>query len=50
MAGTWELLLTVPVRDVEIVVGRFLGVLAMLSAMLALTLYYPDHAAGVRRP
>lgn len=39
--GTWELLLTVPVRDVEIVVGKFLGALAMLSAMLALTLYYP---------
>ena len=39
--GTWELLLTVPVRDVEIVVGKFLGALAMLGAMLALTLYYP---------
>ena len=39
--GTWELLLTVPVSDVEIVVGKFLGALAMLSAMLVLTLYYP---------
>lgn len=39
--GTWELLLTVPVRDVEIVVGKFLGALAMLSGMLALTLFYP---------
>ena len=39
--GTWELLLTVPVRDVEIVLGKFLGSLAMLSGMLALTLYYP---------
>ena len=39
--GTWELLLTVPVRDVEIVVGKFLEALAMLSAMLVLTLYYP---------
>ena len=39
--GTWELLLTVPVRDVEIVAGKFLGALAMLSAMLVLTLYYP---------
>lgn len=39
--GTWELLLTVPVRDVEIVVGKFLGALAMLGAMLGLTLYYP---------
>ena len=40
-AGTWELLLTVPVRDVEIVAGKFLGALAMLGVMLALTLYYP---------
>ena len=39
--GTWELLLTVPVRDVEIVLGKFLGSLAMLSGMLILTLYYP---------
>ena len=39
--GTWELLLTVPVRDVEIVVGKFLGALAMLTGMLVLTFYYP---------
>ena len=39
--GTWELLLTVPVRDVEIIVGKFLGSLAVLAGMLALTLYYP---------
>jgi ABC-2 type transport system permease protein len=40
-AGTWELLLTVPVRDAEIVLGKFLGSLAVLAAMLLLTLYYP---------
>ncbi len=39
--GTWELLLTVPVRDVEIVLGKFLGSLALLACMLLLTLYYP---------
>ncbi len=39
--GTWELLLTVPVRDVEIVIGKFLGSLALLASMLLLTLYYP---------
>lgn len=39
--GTWELLLTVPVRDAEIVAGKFLAALAMLAVMLALTLYYP---------
>jgi ABC-2 type transport system permease protein len=39
--GTWELLLTAPVRDVEIVLGKFGGALLTLTAMLALTLYYP---------
>lgn len=39
--GTWELLLTAPVRDGDIVLGKFLGSLAILSGMLALTLYYP---------
>lgn len=39
--GTWELLLTVPVRDVEIILGKYLGGLAVLVSMLALTTYYP---------
>jgi gliding motility-associated transport system permease protein len=39
--GTWELLLTVPVRDTEIILGKFLGSLAVLTGMLVLTLYYP---------
>lgn len=39
--GTWELLLTVPVRDGEIVLGKFLSGLAVLCGMLVLTLYYP---------
>lgn len=39
--GTWELLLTVPVRDASIIVGKYLSALAVLLAMLALTLYYP---------
>ncbi len=39
--GTWEFLLTAPVRDIEIILGKFLGSLVMLSGMLALTLYYP---------
>lgn len=39
--GTWELLLTAPVRDGEIVLGKFGGSLAVLAIMLALTLYYP---------
>ena len=40
-SGTWELLLTAPVRDVEIVVGKFLGSLAVLTGMLVTTLYFP---------
>lgn len=39
--GTWELLLTAPVRDTEVVLGKFLGSLGMLAVMLALTLYFP---------
>lgn len=39
--GTWELLLTVPVRDVDIILGKFLSGLAVLASMFALTAYYP---------
>jgi ABC-2 type transport system permease protein len=39
--GTVELLLTNPVRDIEVVLGKFLGVLGFVLAMLAMTLYYP---------
>jgi ABC-2 type transport system permease protein len=34
-------LLTVPVRDTEIILGKFIGSLAMLTGMLLLTFYYP---------
>ena len=39
--GTIELLLTNPVRDFEVVLGKYLGALAFLLVMLAFTLYYP---------
>ncbi len=39
--GTLELLLTAPVRDSEVIMGKFLGSLGVLTAMLALTFYYP---------
>ena len=39
--GTLELLLTAPVRDSEIIMGKFLGSLGILTVMLALTFYYP---------
>ena len=39
--GTMELLLTAPVRDSELVLGKFLGVFLLLLAMLACTAIYP---------
>ena len=39
--GTLELLLTAPVRDSEVIMGKFLGSLGILTGMLALTFYYP---------
>lgn len=40
-SGTIELLLTLPVRDWQVVLGKFLASLAVYAVMLALTLYYP---------
>jgi ABC-2 type transport system permease protein len=39
--GTLELLLTSPLRDVELVLGKWLASLAFFVAMLALTVPYP---------
>ncbi|HLH72624.1 MAG TPA: ABC transporter permease [Chloroflexota bacterium] len=39
--GTIELVLTSPVRDVELVVGKFLGGMGLLVSMLVLTGFYP---------
>ncbi len=39
--GTIELLLTSPVRDWEIILGKYAASLTFLLAMLLLTLYYP---------
>lgn len=39
--GTIELLLTNPVRDIEVVLGKFLGVMGFILVMLAMTLYFP---------
>ena len=39
--GTWELLLTAPVREYEMVLGKFFSCLLVLAGMLILTLYFP---------
>lgn len=39
--GTIELLLTAPVRDSEIILGKFFGSLGIILVMLVLTFYYP---------
>ena len=39
--GTIELLLTSPVRDWEVIIGKYLASLTFLVTLLALTLYYP---------
>jgi ABC-2 type transport system permease protein len=40
-AGTLELLLTYPVRDGQVLLGKFLAALALYAILLALTLLYP---------
>jgi ABC-2 type transport system permease protein len=40
-SGTIELLLTYPVRDGAVLVGKYLAALALYAIMLALTLLYP---------
>ena len=39
--GTLEVLLTLPVRRVELVLGKFLAVMALVALALALTLFLP---------
>jgi ABC-2 type transport system permease protein len=39
--GTLEVLLTAPVRDAELVIGKWLGSMLFMLTLLALTLVYP---------
>lgn len=39
-SGTIELLLTSPITDLEIIVGKFIGALALYAAMLVVTMIY----------
>jgi ABC-2 type transport system permease protein len=45
--GTVELLITMPVREAEVIVGKFLGVLGLFGVLLALTLPYPMSVAAL---
>jgi ABC-2 type transport system permease protein len=39
--GTIELLMTAPVRDSEVIIGKFLGSVGVMVVMLVFTIYYP---------
>ena len=48
-AGNMELLLTYPLRDGEILLGKFLAALVLYMLILALTLFYPVTVAWFTR-
>ena len=49
-SGTFELLLTYPIRDIETVLGKFIACLLVFAIMLGLTLVYPLFLASVNEP
>ena len=48
-SGTIELLLTSPLTDVQIIMGKFLGAIALYAAMLAVTLVAYGRALRLRQ-
>ena len=46
-SGTLELLITMPIRDWEVVVGKFLAAVGLLAALLLLTLVYAVTLAAI---
>jgi ABC-2 type transport system permease protein len=48
--GTMEILLTLPVTDVEVVVGKLFGAVGFLLVALALTLAYPILLFAIGKP
>jgi len=40
-SGTMEILLTLPVRPIQLVIGKFLAVMALISVALGLTIFLP---------
>ena len=49
-SGTIELLLTSPLTDAQIVLGKFLGAVALYALMLAVTLDSHRHPVHLRQP
>jgi ABC-2 type transport system permease protein len=49
-SGTIELLLTSPVTDVEIILGKFLGSVGLFAALLGVTLLYVSVLFGLGEP
>ena len=47
-SGTIELLLTAPLTDLQIILGKFLGAMGLYSAMLAVTLVHVGLLFGLR--
>lgn len=46
-SGTIELLLTMPIRDGQVIVGKFLGAVGLFVVLLLLTLPYPISVASL---
>jgi ABC-2 type transport system permease protein len=46
-SGTLEMLMTLPVRDGEVIIGKFLGAMGLIAAVLAATFVYPLTLAGL---
>ena len=49
-SGTIELLMTLPVRDIEVVVGKYLGALVLVAAALILTFPIPVMVSSFADP
>ena len=49
-SGTIELLLTSPLTDSQIIMGKFLGAVALYALMLAVTLDSHRHSVHLRQP
>ena len=46
-SGTLELLLAMPVREAEVILGKYLAALGLLAVLLACTIFYPLSVAAL---